>query len=250
MAPVYRLLYDSKGNIVRVAYTPQLDKIVSSTIVKRAAPKPKETPSRHFCFLDLPAELRNLIYEKVSHKLSLLIKLGLISSSQVLENEPFAHLSRFTTDRNLLTDCRLVSVSKQVRHEFLGMLASHAPIIRTTIRNLDFSHVVYSLNRISTAEFEKLRSGTVAGSRVMRIELGFAIPFPASWSTGLRLWLQRMDKPAKRGTGIEFEYVWQEEGGPLTVPLRLHGEKRQEEFQKMAAASSGQLSLVARGVIP
>ncbi|KAF2171377.1 hypothetical protein M409DRAFT_18493 [Zasmidium cellare ATCC 36951] len=182
-----------------------------------------------FRFLDLPPELREVVYEKA------------------LASEPLAHLSRFTRDKNLLTDCRLVGVSKQVKEEFMKILDLYAPVIRTRVRNFDFGAVIAYLNRISDADVEKLTKDTHASTRMMRIEFDFRRPFPHNFGKHLQRWLNRIRDPARKGTDVAFEYVWDDEAWryetPLVVTVDIRHPDAAEEFRKIQQTSGAHLQL-------
>lgn len=180
---------------------------------------------RPFRLLDLPRELRDLVYKKV------------------LEIYPVAHLSRFTSDRNLLTDCRLLSVSKQVQAEFRSVLNLHAPVIHTGVNSFDFGHVIHFLNCISDAELQKLQADTVSGLRQFSIHMGFR-GHQEIWSP-LQRWLNRKNNPEKRGAGIEYHYTCDH---PIHWALSFDidptpGTKSWEEWEKIEEAGHGQLRI-------
>ncbi|KAK4506474.1 hypothetical protein PRZ48_000206 [Zasmidium cellare] len=189
------------------------------------------SPDKPFRLLDLPAEVRDNVYEKA------------------LEDEPIAHLSRFTSDKKLLTDSRLVGVSKQVQQEFTDVMDLYAPIIRTSVRNFDFGAVIAYLNRISEADVEKLTKDTAALTRTMRIEFEFRRPFPYDFGRNLQRWLNRVRDPSRKGTDVVFEYAWSDDAWLYDTPLQVRVDIRHpdanEEFWKIQRASVTKLQLSA-----
>ena len=80
-------------------------------------------PGERCAFLDLLAEIRNMIYEMVVDKL------------------PEAYLCSRTRS-NLACRCALLRVNHQIREEFLAVLYVRASKITDTVQNFDFRHVV------------------------------------------------------------------------------------------------------------
>lgn len=134
----------------------------------------------HFRFLDLSAELRNSIYDKI------------------IEDTYFV-LPRNNNNRPLGLSSAFARVSKSIRSEFLPLALEIAPIINTEVRNWDFGHVVNFLNRIGDDEMERL----LQEQRVV-IDLWFS--GENADPSGLVRWLRRFDNE-RRDDGVEFEYV-------------------------------------------
>lgn len=184
--------------------------------IQKQTRNPKQG-NKAFRFLDLPPELRNEIYSKV------------------LEDYFVTHLSRFTKDKTLLTDSSLVSVSKQVRAEFLDAMIQSSPIIRTRVRNLNFGSAIAFLNRLSDAENHKLCKDTKNDSRIMRVEFEFhMLRADRATSERLQRWLNRFDHPTKKGVNIKFEYEWRDHSGlPIQVRVTPRGPRSREELSKI-----------------
>jgi hypothetical protein len=134
----------------------------------------------YFRLLDLSAELRNNVYDKIIEDSALLLR-------------------RSNTNRNLVSTSALVRVSRSLRSEFLPLALRATPVIKTVVRNWDFSHVVKFMNTLGTREFEKLM-----------LEKSLVVDFCFSGENadpaGLMRWLDRFDDD-KRGDGVRFEYV-------------------------------------------
>ena len=159
----------------------------ASNKVRRSKKRsPRSQQPQAFRFLDLPAELRNNIYEKVA------------------EDET-AYLKK-NTRGNLACASGLSCLNSQVRSEFLAILILVAPQIVTLVTNWDFSHVVRYLNKLSDAELNALPTVKTPSARSMDIQLRvtheprFNIDF-------LTRWLNRMSHPTKKGTDLGVRYT-------------------------------------------
>lgn len=156
----------------------------------------KKKSDKPFPLLDLPAELRNNIYEKV------------------LENQPKVYLSKRTRG-NLASQSALARVSRQVRNEFLPVMYLCAGEIIASVQNFDFRHIVTFLNRLSDKEMTALVE--TPSSRKMKIELTFTSSFRSNRFSEefalLHRWINRLEHPTKRGTKIDATYVVVEYNG-------------------------------------
>jgi len=142
--------------------------------------KPSNKGTAHFRLLDLSAELRNNVYDKVIE-------------------DTFFVLHRGKANRPLGLSTAFARVSKGIRSEFLPLALETTPIIKTEVRNWDFGHVVNFMNRIGDDEMERL----VQEQRVV-IDLWFS--GDNADPSGLMRWLGRFDDE-RRGDGVTFEYV-------------------------------------------
>lgn len=103
------------------------------------AKRPRQDDNTHFPFLELPRELRDEVYRHIVEA---------DSSATTLRNQ------------SLATKCGLVGVNNQVCEEFLDAVLFYAPVIKTTVRNHNFAHVVTFLNRLSEAQFKKFEKSS------------------------------------------------------------------------------------------
>jgi hypothetical protein len=134
----------------------------------------------HSRFLDLSAELRNNIYDKI------------------IEDTCFI-LPRNNANRPLGLSSAFARVSKGIRSEFLPLALRTAPIIRTEVRNWDFRHIVNFMNRLGDDEMEHLL-------REQRVIIDLWFSGDNADASDLGRWLRRFDDE-KRGHGVTFEYV-------------------------------------------
>jgi hypothetical protein len=135
---------------------------------------------RHFRFLDLSAELRNNVYDKIIEESALVLR-------------------RSNVNRNLASTSAFARVSRTVRSEFLPLALQTTPVIKTVVRNWDFGHVVRFMNSLGILELERLNL-----ERRMVIDLCFS--GERADPSGLMRWIDRFDDD-RRGDGIGFEYV-------------------------------------------
>ncbi|SMR42933.1 unnamed protein product [Zymoseptoria tritici ST99CH_3D1] len=156
-----------------------------------------------FRLLDLPAELRDEIYEKVA------------------QQDPYVVLK----GSRLQVASKLCAVSRQVRGEYLAILENSANITTTVVR-FDFRPIVRFLNRLSESYVKKL--STLRRTPVKRtINIQLELPSAtreeiemALWHALyptvpvfthhalLQRWLNRFEKPEKRGVDMTFSYVF------------------------------------------
>ena len=152
-------------------------KAESSNNKKRTSMKPRRSKqTQPFRLLDLPAELRNDIYEKIA-------------------KEETAHLNKMSRG-NLGCSSALPYISRQVRDEFLVILTLVAPGITTTVSDWDFTHIVRFLNRLSDAELKAMPTVKQSSSRKMNIWLRITC-HPQHNMDLLTRWLNRMTHPTK-----------------------------------------------------
>jgi hypothetical protein len=142
--------------------------------------KPSNRTATHFRLLDLSAELRNNVYDKIIEETSFI-------------------LPRNNTNRPLGLSSAFARVSKGIRSEFLPLALKTAPIIKTEVRNWDFGHVVNFMNRIEDGEMERL-------IREQRVVVDLWFSGENADPSGLVRWLRRFDDE-RRGDGVTFEYM-------------------------------------------
>ena len=149
----------------------------------------KADSSKISLLLDLPAELRNAVYE------------FMIGS----HDNPGVKLSRHAKHRSRLgyPIASIIRVNKQVYHEFTS-LAFHAADIYTQAYDYDFRHIVTFLNRLSTEE--DIPALTRRG-RTITDELLVDSNFVESEPEFLWRWVNRASHPTKKGTQVSFQYI-------------------------------------------
>ena len=153
---------------------------------QRKATGKGDTPKNYFPFLDLPAELRNNIYEKVC------------------EAEPEAFLIKRGRG-NLASRSALPRVCHQIRNEFNSILYLCAGELIASVTDFDFQHIVTFINRLSDMELRSLLPTTdVPSSREMSVELIFEDSPDYSL---LERWVKRMQHPTKKGTNVAISYT-------------------------------------------
>ena len=170
------------------------------TTPKRKAPQNKQRPGKPksrknnkqkdelFPFMDLPPELRNLVYAEAA-------------------SDQAAYLGKGT-----LTDgSALFRVSSQVHDEYLPILALHAKAIQTDVLDFDFRHIVTCVNRLAAAELNGLPStaGPRANTEPRSIEITLRFANSVFWPDDylLRRWLNRAGSTTKKGTMLDFQYT-------------------------------------------
>lgn len=184
--------------------------------------RPRHTSNPQCSFLSLPRELRDEIYK------------------HILETDSSITMKQ----RNFITKTGLVGTNSQICSEYLDAVLFHAPVIKTTVRNHNFAHVVTFLNRLSEAQLQRFQTSAVAARsqpRKIRITLTYSHT-KTSTKPQLNRWLDRFDDPGRRGAEIEFEYVLDRaswgNGGYKQRPRgrAMAGPRSCEEERKMLVA--------------
>lgn len=149
--------------------------------------------------------------------------------------------------RNFITKTGLIGTNSQIREEYLDTVLFYSPVIRTTVRNHNFAHIVTFLNRLSEAQLNRFKSDDAARAgqrnitRKIRITLAYSNT-KESTRPQLNRWLDRFDDPNRRGAEIQFEYVLDKDtwrnGGYKQRPRERSsaGPRSQEETKKMLRA--------------
>ena len=183
-------------------------------------PKPQKHNNQNdgpFPFMNLPPELRNIVYAEAAK-----------DNVAVIEKSTF-------TDNSALSQ-----VSAQIHNEYMPILALNAKAIQTTVLDFDFRHVVTFINRLSAAELNALPSINKSDTRPIDISLRFN-PFEAFHDYHLGRWLKRAGSPTKKGTMLYFRYsLCVPEGqtatwsrfGPMWISHRWH--QMLDDFAKVA----------------
>ncbi|KAK5694757.1 hypothetical protein LTR97_009347 [Elasticomyces elasticus] len=172
----------SRKSTGRIRPSKQAKKIQSKEDRKSKSSPPAKT----FPFLDLPAELRNAIYEY-----------NTLSSTAVLRPTPRGRL---------LSDSPLMRVSHQVRDEYTAALLLAAPTITAFARDLDLSHIVTFLNKLSDRELSVLPSNASTSDRQIMVKLELT-PNGLPQFDMLDRWLVRCGHASKKGTNIKMSYT-------------------------------------------
>ena len=173
---------DSSSNLKRAA-TSADEPARAKKPRKRKSIKAKE-PSKHFDFLALPAELRDLIYDLVA-----------ASAGATLRPRSHGHLS---------SPSGLSSLCKQVCVEYHAALCRSAPIT-AYVRDLDFSHVITFFNKLAPNELLALPSRATSTDRHFQVHLECTLE-GTPHGEGLRRWLNRFKHPTKPGTDVAISY--------------------------------------------
>jgi len=136
--------------------------------------------------LQLPAELRNDIYEY-------------IAVDACAELHP-------RTRGKLASRSTLCRVSKQVRDEYHAVLYMTTPYIKAHVKDFDFGHIVTFLNKLSDRELNALPTLSIPTQRKLHIHTHITEACPGN-PEGLQKWLLRCQHPTKKGTRIDVDYT-------------------------------------------
>jgi hypothetical protein len=148
--------------------------------------------------------------------------------------------------RNFITKTGLIGTNNQIREEYLDAVLFFSPVIKTTVRNHNFAHVVTFLNRLSEAQLNRFKSDAArAGQRNIARKICITLTYSntkESTRPHLTRWLDRFDDTNRRGAEIEFEYVLDQDswhkGGYKQRPRNraTAGPRSSEETSKMLRA--------------
>ncbi|TKA28658.1 hypothetical protein B0A50_02985 [Salinomyces thailandicus] len=147
----------------------------------------KQDPNKLSLLLDLPPELRDVVYAMV------------LQDTRV-------QLANNTRIKSLASTSPLSRLNKQIRHEFHGAALLTADIA-TTVCNFDFRHLDAFLSRASDAELKSFSTMKAPTRRNIKVEL-IMQTFDASILQNLRRWIKRAGHPSKRGTAIDVQYTY------------------------------------------
>ena len=154
---------------------------------KRSKPAPNpflkyRKKIKPFRLLDLPGELRNMIYVDVAQQSTAVVK------------------------RRQLTDhSGLLEANTQLHDEYLSMLILHASKIQVEVTNFDFRCAVTFINRLSNTEINALP--TVAKPSTRKIEIVLVVTKTVSKNEDLlSRWLNRAGNTTKKGTMLDINY--------------------------------------------
>ncbi|KAI7256752.1 hypothetical protein KC343_g4236 [Hortaea werneckii] len=145
----------------------------------------KQDPTRISLLLDLPLELRDIIYLML-----------------LRERSP---LRLSTWRKQLQTTSPLVHVNKQVRSEYLNTASLYGNIT-TSVRDFNFRHIISFLNRVPEPKIPSFSADHAPKSRTITMYFFYG----AKWNEGLpplRRWYNRLNHPSKRGVNTGLQYV-------------------------------------------
>ena len=151
---------------------------------KTAAMPP--TTTKPFQFFDLPAELRNLVYQKI------------------VQEQTASIGGRLTDHSGLLP----VHAIPQLSDEYIPVLLLYASRLKATVIDFEFGKRVTFINRLSDAEVNTLPTATKSGTRKIDIHLNISYDSKGSGVKGLRRWLNRAGHPRKKGTTLDISYTF------------------------------------------
>ncbi|SMY20496.1 unnamed protein product [Zymoseptoria tritici ST99CH_1A5] len=173
-------------------------KETKGTTIRLAPAKPRST----FPFLSLPPELRDLVYQQIAG-----------STPVTLPGPP--------RKCKLVGRSSLLSTSRQIRDEFLGVLDTHATPIMTTVVDFNFSHIIRFLDHLSDRELHALPTVDAPSSRQFCIRLVINERCPPN-PEGLQAWLLRCENPDKKGSQVATKYILHHDQVPLLAKHTQH----------------------------
>ena len=147
--------------------------------------KRTQKQNKLFMFVDLPAELRNKIYEFAA------------------EDETAALCPK--RRGRLTSKSPLSMVSHQIRDEYLGVLCMAMGEIKALVKNFNFRHIVTFLNRLTDAELNSLSTRAHPSPRSIRFTVGIN-HISLETLEDLQRWLRRFQSPDVRGSNIDASY--------------------------------------------
>jgi hypothetical protein len=139
---------------------------------------------KFFRLFDLPAELRNVVYEKIAEEQSAQIR------------SPTLLISDYSG---------LLKAGPQLHDEYLPILILHASKIEARVNDFNFGPLVTVLNKLSHAEISALPTVTRPGTR--RIEVQMVVSCVGKTRL-LRRWLNRAGHGNKKGTMLDISYTY------------------------------------------
>jgi len=164
--------------------------------------------------LDLPPEVRNLIY--------------------------FAYLQLHgdavyvSAARRIITRGPLRKVSQQVRSESESLVDLHARTITFRVHDFEFRYLITFLNKLDKTALDALAAQTTDESSAtttagppakrLKVQLCFSGVDLATVRARMERWLKRFDRPHKKGTAADFEFeVLGGIGSPVQAERMLYG---------------------------
>ncbi|KAF7196180.1 hypothetical protein HII31_02581 [Pseudocercospora fuligena] len=156
-----------------------------------------------FPFLNLPAELRNEIYEydMINHESVRLSRR--VSKAKVNSTKGFPISSR----------SGLLKVNRQVREEYCGLAITEAPFIEKEVINFNFGYLITYFNSLEENLIKKWEAADTNGPdqqqstrKTFLIHINCNKNFNDEHMSGLKRWLNRMGNKTKQGSMIEMRY--------------------------------------------
>lgn len=141
----------------------------------------KTGDTKPFRLLDLPAELRNLVYQKVAETQTVVVEALKLRDRSGLLKVP------------------------ELCDEYLPMLILHAAQIMIFVWDFEFARTITFLNRLAETEMNLLPSVSNPGQRKVSIELTIQSQ-PWLNIQKLRRWLNRAGHATKKGTMLDVSY--------------------------------------------
>ena len=162
--------------------TDSLDELQAKRAKRAASASSQSTKIESFRLFDLPAELRNLVYEKIAE----------------------AQRARFR-QKELTDRTGILDINDRLKYEYFPILLLHAGQIEADVTNFNFQHVVTFLNRLSETEVNALP--TVVRPTLRTIKISLRVSNDLAYNDKLlRRWLDRTTHPTKKGTMLDVTY--------------------------------------------
>lgn len=151
---------------------------------KRVMSSPGRPKANSIRLFDLPAELRNLVYEKVGE----------------------TQIARVRSPKVFLTDgSGLLDIDDQLRREYLPILLLNAVKIQVKVFSFNFGSLITFLNRLSNAEINALPSAANRNIREVEVLL-HSYGRTGKNERDLKRWLNRAGHTTKKGTMLNTSY--------------------------------------------
>ncbi|KAF2171380.1 hypothetical protein M409DRAFT_18496 [Zasmidium cellare ATCC 36951] len=184
---------------------------------------PAPMPDGRSLLLELPGEIRNLVYELVA-----------TSGAEV-------HTKRF---RSIMSRSRLVGVNRQIRQEYRSLLTMVTSPIIFKVVDFNFDHAVRFLNGLSDIDLKALPKIHTRSQREVRIFLTVTRRCSKN-AHELHFWLNRAGHDGEKGYNVKVKYTMNffdrpDDDHPLPQGLR-HAESQQEAHRVLVGLQTGSL---------
>lgn len=171
-----------------------------------------------FRFFDLPAELRNLVYEHITDQ---------------CKGIPILHRGRLG-DRSGLLD-----INDRLRDEYQHVYLLRAGKIWLEVVSFDFRHVVTFINQLSDGELSALSTLSHCKESKICIKLNFTRLPELERDTGLlNRWLNRVGQATKKGSMLDMEYSLGSLAPMVSTRTPVHVYRRESVLTRLRALSS------------